>query len=57
MNVYVDKDFSPRDEAGAAEFDKYVQTSDQEGEEADEEEQEQDDDSESDRQFDPKTEV
>jgi len=56
MNVYVDKSFSPKTEAGATEFDKYVQTSDQESEEADEEEeQEQDDDSDS--QFDPKTEV
>lgn len=29
LNVYIDKDFSPRRERGAAEFDKYVQTSDQ----------------------------
>jgi hypothetical protein len=28
MNVYVEKSFSPKSEAGAAEFDKYLQTSD-----------------------------
>jgi hypothetical protein len=37
MNVYVDKSFSPKVEAGAAEFDKYLQTSDQNAEEEEEE--------------------
>lgn len=43
MNVYVDKSYSPKSEVGAAEFDKYLQTSDQNNEEenVDEEEQEE----------------
>ena len=40
MNVYVDKSFSPKGEAGAAEFDKYLQTSDQNAEEENVEEDE-----------------
>lgn len=43
MNVYVDKSYSPKSDIGAAEFDKYLQTSDQNSEEesADEEVQEE----------------
>jgi len=33
MNVYMDKSFSPKNELTGAEFDKYVQTSDQNTEE------------------------
>jgi len=40
MNMYVDKDYSPKYERGATEFDKYVQTSDQELEDSEEDFQE-----------------
>ena len=54
MNVYVDKSYSPKSELGAAEFDKYLQTSDQNTE--DEAEFEESEENNSD-EFDPKTEV
>ena len=60
MNMYVDKDYSPKYERGATEFDKYVQTSDQELEDSEEDFQEQSDYeeiSEDSTQFDPKVET
>jgi hypothetical protein len=56
MNVYVDKSFSPKSEAGAAEFDKYLQTSDTNDEEETTDEDSEDEFAES-EEFDPKTEV
>jgi hypothetical protein len=56
MNVYVDKSYQPKYEQGAEQFDRYVQTSDQEGEESEEDEQDSDEGDQG-RDFDPKTEV
>lgn len=57
MNEYVDKSFSPKSEAGAAEFDKYLQTSDSNSEDETTDEDSEDELGESSDEFDPKTEV